>query len=69
MGKNTTVRLDPAAVEDAERLRAGMRAEGVKTLSRDEVVRALVWGVTPPQAVGMLRAYNEHTERVRRGEI
>ena len=68
MAKTTTIRLDAAAVEDAERLRAGMRAEGVNTLSRDEVVRALVWGVTPAQAVGMLRAYIAHIERVRRGE-
>lgn len=56
-----TARLDDAAVEDAKRLLAAMRREGTDT-SRDKVVRALLWGVTAPQAVGMLRAYIAHAE-------
>ncbi len=56
-----TARLDDAAVEDARRLLAEMRREGTET-SRDKVVRALLWGVTAPQAVGMLRAYIAHAE-------
>jgi hypothetical protein len=57
----TSARLDAAAVDDARRLLSGMRREGAKT-SRDEIVRVLLWGVTAPQAVGMLRAYIAHAE-------
>jgi hypothetical protein len=57
----TSARLDDAAVEDAKRLLAEMRREGTET-SRDKIVRALLWGVTSPQAVGMLRAYIAHAE-------
>jgi hypothetical protein len=56
-----TTRLDDAAVEDAKRLLAAMRREGTES-SRDKLVRALLWGVTAPQAVGMLRAYIAHVE-------
>lgn len=59
----TTVRLDAAAVKDAERLLGELRRDtGVKT-SRDVVVRALLWGVTAPQAAGMHAAYIMHAER------
>jgi len=58
----TTTRLDPAAVEDATRLLKAMREEGARS-SRDEIIRALLWGVTAPQAVGMLAAYIRHAER------
>lgn len=59
----TTVRLDDPARDDAMRLIAALRREnGIRT-SRDEIVRALVWGVTPPQAAGMLAAYIKHAEK------
>jgi hypothetical protein len=58
----TTARLDAAAVDDAARLLAEMRREGART-SRDEIIKALLWGVTAPQAVGMLRAYIVHAEK------
>jgi hypothetical protein len=61
---NKSARLDSAAVADAERLLAGMRREGADT-SRDKLIRVLLWGVTPPQAVGMLAAFIKHAERVR----
>jgi hypothetical protein len=63
MGKErvTTVGLDRAAAEDAKALLAELRALGTKT-SRDELVRALVWGTTAPQAAGMIMAYIMHTE-------
>jgi hypothetical protein len=57
----TTARLDGATADDASRLLQEMRREGAKT-SRDEIVRVLLWGVTAPQAVGMLRAYIAHAE-------
>lgn len=57
----TSARLDNAAVEDASRLLAEMRAEGTDT-SRDKLIKALLWGITGPQAVGMHRAYIMHAE-------
>ena len=63
----TSARLDNAAVDDATRLLAAMRREGAKT-SRDELIRVLLWGVTAPQAVGMLSAYIMHTEAASSGE-
>lgn len=57
----TTVRLDSYAVEDADKLRAQMRALGAKS-SRDELVRALLWGITGPQAAGIVSAYIMHVE-------
>jgi hypothetical protein len=57
----TSARLDGGAVEDARHLMAAMRREGAKT-SRDEIIRALLWGVTAPQAVGMLAAYIKHAQ-------
>lgn len=56
----TTVGLDRAAAADAEKLIGAMKRLGTKT-SRDELVRALVWGVTAPQAAGMVSAYIMHT--------
>jgi hypothetical protein len=58
----TTVRLDSPARDNADRLRAALRSESGLRTSRDEIVRALVWGVTPPQAAGMLSAYVKHAE-------
>jgi hypothetical protein len=60
----TTARLDAAAVDDATRLLTEMRREGAKT-SRDELIRMLLWGVTAPQATGMLSAYIRHAETLR----
>jgi hypothetical protein len=58
----TTVRLDAGAAEDADRLLSQLRRDiGVKS-SRDLIVRALLWGVTAPQAAGMLSAYIKHAE-------
>jgi hypothetical protein len=63
----TTVRLDGPAREDMERLITALRRDiGVKTV-RDEIVRALIWGVSPPQAAGMLAAYIKHAEKRRTG--
>jgi hypothetical protein len=58
----TQARLDAAAAEDARRLIEEMQGEGTE-VSRDKLVRALLWGVTAPQAVGMLRAYIAHAHR------
>jgi hypothetical protein len=57
----TSARLDGTAVDDARRLLAEMRREGTDT-SRDKIIRALLWGVTAPQAVGIHRAYIAHAE-------
>jgi hypothetical protein len=57
----TSARLDGGAVEDARRLLTAMRREGART-SRDEIIRVLLWGVTAPQAVGMLSAYIKNAE-------
>jgi|GEM_PF-4324563 len=57
----TTARLDAATVGHANRLLTEMRREGAKA-SRDEIIKALLWGVTAPQAVGMLAAYIKHAE-------
>lgn len=62
--KLTTVRLDAAAVGDAERLIHELRRDiGVKT-SRDLMVRALLWGISAPQVAGVLSAYIKHAEDV-----
>jgi hypothetical protein len=57
----TSARLDRGAVEDARRLLAAMRREGAKA-SRDEIIKVLLWGVSAPQATGMLSAYIKHAE-------
>jgi hypothetical protein len=57
----TSARLDRGAVEDANRLLAAMRREGAKA-SRDEIIKVLLWGVSAPQAVGMLSAYIKHAD-------
>lgn len=57
----TTAGLDRAAVENSTRLITEMRRLGTRT-SRDELIRALVWGVTAPQAIGMLSAYIMYAE-------
>ncbi len=56
-----SARLDAAAVADADRLLAEMRREGVDA-SRDRIIRVLLWGVTAPQASGMLAAYIRHAQ-------
>jgi hypothetical protein len=58
----TTVRLDIPARDSTDRLLAALRSQNGLRTSRDEIVRALVWGVTPPQAAGMLSAYIKHAE-------
>jgi hypothetical protein len=64
----TTVRLDAAGRHDAERLLNQLRRDmGVKT-SRDLIVRALLWGVSAPQAAGILSAYIKHAETASEGE-
>jgi hypothetical protein len=62
-----SARLDSAAVADAERLLAEMRREGADT-SRDKLIRVLLWGVTAPQAVGMLSAFIRNAEARARAE-
>jgi hypothetical protein len=58
----TTARLDSAAVKDADGLLGQLRRDiGIKT-SRETIIRALLWGVTAPQAAGMLAAYIKHAE-------
>jgi hypothetical protein len=59
----TTVRLDGSARSDIDTLLAALRKESGQRTSRDEIVRALVWGVTPAQAAGMLSAYIKHTAK------
>lgn len=57
----TTVGLDRAAADDAARLVDDLRGLGTET-SREQLVRALVWGTTPPQAAGIIAAYIMYTK-------
>lgn len=58
--KAPNVRVHPLAHEDLKRLQAGLEAdEGVKARHED-IVSALVHGVTVPQAAGMLSAFNRY---------
>jgi hypothetical protein len=57
----TTIRLDPEAVHALDRLIVGVAATHGHRTARDELMRALAFGVTVPQAFGMLAAYNLHT--------
>ena len=59
----TTVRLDGPARSDVDKLLSSLRKESGLRTSRDEIVRALVWGVTPAQAAGMLLAYIKHASK------
>ena len=64
----TTVGLDPLAAANAQRLLADMVEEGTES-SRDQLVKALLWGVSAPLATGMVRAYIAHTSRAERDPL
>jgi hypothetical protein len=54
--RGKTVRIDDTASENAKRLIDGMKRYGVDG-SREQLVRALLWGVTAPQAAGIVSAF------------
>jgi hypothetical protein len=60
----TTVRLDKASVGEADSLLSELGRDIGVRVSRDVLMRALVWGVTAPQASGMIAAYIRHTEKL-----
>jgi hypothetical protein len=65
MAKNNadpSVRINETAAENATRLLDEMRLYGVET-SREKLVRALFWGVTAPQAAGMVSAFILESKR------
>jgi hypothetical protein len=53
----TTTRLDPLAEEALKTLQTRLESEEGHKASREEIVSALVFGATPPQAAGMLIAF------------
>jgi hypothetical protein len=53
----TTTRLDPLAEDALKDLQARLEREEGHKASQVEIVSALVFGATPPQAAGMLIAF------------
>ena len=51
------VRLHPRANDELARLQAALDAEGLPKTRREDIVSALVYGTTAPQAAGMLLAF------------
>jgi hypothetical protein len=58
----TTIRIDAVSKNAVDQLKAGLRRENGLKASRDEIVAALVRGVSAPQVAGMLTAYIKHAE-------
>jgi hypothetical protein len=56
----TTIRIDAGSKDAVDRLKLDLRRENGLKASRDEIVAALVCGVSAPQAAGMLVAYIKH---------
>jgi hypothetical protein len=63
--KFPNVRLNENAAENAVRLLDDMGLYGVDT-SREKLVRAILWGVTAPQAAGMVSAFILESRRAGR---
>jgi hypothetical protein len=53
----TTTRLDPLAEDALKDLQVRLEREEGHKASQVEIVSALVFGATPPQAAGMLIAF------------
>ncbi|MFI5004026.1 MAG: hypothetical protein ACHQE6_03335 [Solirubrobacterales bacterium] len=60
--RSKTVGINEIAAKNAIRLLDEMKLYGVDT-SREKLVRALFWGVTAPQAAGMVAAFILDAER------
>jgi hypothetical protein len=58
----STVRLDEATKGKLSDLKTSLRKENGLMNSREQIVRALIWGITPAQVSGMLTAYIKHAE-------
>lgn len=54
--RSKSVGINEIAAENSIRLLEEMKLYGVDT-SREKLVRALFWGVTAPQAAGMVSAF------------
>jgi hypothetical protein len=54
--------LDEATKGKLGDLKTSLRKENGLMNSREQIVRALIWGITPAQASGMLTAYIKHAE-------
>jgi hypothetical protein len=63
--KTPSVRINEIAAENAAQLLDEMGLYGVDT-SREKLVRALLWGVTAPQAAGMVSAFILESKRAGR---
>lgn len=63
--RSKSVGITETAGENSTRLLDEMRLYGVDT-SREKLVRALFWGVTAPQAAGMVAAFILDAERAGR---
>jgi len=53
----TTTRLHPLAERALKELKQRLEAEEGHKVTQEEIVSALVFGATPPQAAGMLIAF------------
>lgn len=53
----TSIRLDPLAQQAIRELKSALEREEGHRASQEEIVSALVFGATPPQAAGMLIAF------------
>jgi hypothetical protein len=60
--RSKSVGITEIAAENSTRLLDEMKRYGVDT-SREKLVRALFWGVTAPQAAGMVSAFISDAER------
>ncbi len=61
--RSKSVGITEIAGENRARLLEEMKLYGVDT-SREKLVRALFWGVTAPQAAGMVSAFILDAERL-----
>jgi hypothetical protein len=56
----STIRIAPPLRDSIDRLKADLRKENGLKASREEIVGALVSGISAAQASGMLTAYIKH---------
>lgn len=62
------VQLHPLADKALKRLKARLEAEEGRTASERQIVSALVYGITPAQAAGMLIAFTRDAAPPNQGD-
>ena len=57
----TSIPLDELSATALKRLKSRLQAEEGRYASERRIVRALIFGATPPQTLGMLNAFDRAT--------